>query len=328
MALERTPSRLAALRQPYSLLVEEKSAAELPPLLDPYYRAPWIIELRALYHDGEESRSQWIFRAGEISRLVAVFSVPQVFIEVYGENSLIAEDRQLLEGGEELAVYYHYSPVPRRNAADPADLELLISADTRQKILDGEGGEVWEDVCVDYYRYTRNLSLRVIERVYRVETSAIAPAARIQFPRRSLDSTLEEQFVSPVLAYGTQFLEDIQADGAYRVVYTTGERGRILGETRYDLEGNVIGELRNEWSGDRISRVIWKAGDDERITEYVYNAGGDRIREQDYHNGTLERVVHINGDLEDEELYMNGELILRAHWEGGRKIREERVRGR
>jgi hypothetical protein len=266
-------------------------------------------------------------------------AAPLGFIEVYGENGLIAEDRQLLEGGEELAVYYHYSPVPHRNAADPEDLELLISADTRRKFFHGEGSEESEDVCTDYYRYTRNLSLRAIERVYRAEASQAASqaaaqaapasqAARIRFPRRSLDSTLEEQFVSPVLAYGTQFLEDIQADVSSRIVYATGERGRILGETRYDQEENVIGELRNEWSGDRISRVIWKAGDDERITEYTYNADEDRIREQNYHNGTLERVVHINGDLEEEELYMNGELILRAYWEGGRKIREERVRRR
>jgi hypothetical protein len=323
MALEKALSRYAALRQPYCLSVEEKTVEELPELLAPYYREPWIAEQRTLYKDGEETRSQWIFRNPQgVSRLVAVFTQEDTgFIELYGENDLIAEEKQLSEDGEELAVSYHYRPVLPRSAADPAALELLVRADTRRKFLDEEGNEIWEDVCADHYRYTRNLSLRAIERVYL--QNAPLPA-RLQFPRRGLDSTLDERFVSPVLAYGTQFLEDIQADTGYRVVYTTDERGRILEETRYDSEENIIGELRNQWSGDRISRVVWNTEDEERITEYEYNADGDRIRERNLHNGVLERVVSIDGDREVEELYMNGEVMLRAYWEGGRKIREER----
>jgi hypothetical protein len=160
-----------------------------------------------------------------------------------------------------------------------------------------------------------------------VSTEGVEKTA-LRFPRRSLDSTTEENFVAPALAYGTQFLEDIQIDAPYRIIYTTDERGRILAETRYDDGGNIIGELQNIWSDNRIERIIWKAGEEERITEYEYDDDGDRIKERNFNNGILERVVYVDGDVEDEELYMNGELILRARWEAGRKVHEERVSSR
>jgi hypothetical protein len=306
---------------------------------------------------------------------------PTGFIELYGENSLISSDRQLSEEGDELVTDYRYNRVSRENS--PPGRELLIRADTWRKFFNEEGEETREDICTDYYRYTRNFSLRSIERIYyqkppaepekgpetekeaevvietaeeeaatetaeeetetetetekEIETQKekekepekkAEPRTVLRFPRRSLDSALEEGFVSPAIAYGSQFLEDIQTGHLYRVVYTTDERGRILEEIRQDEEGNTVAELRNIWSGNRLSRVIIRTGEEERITEYEYNEDGDRIKEQDYRNGTLERVVYFQDNREDEELYMNGELILRAQWEGGRKIREERVRPR
>jgi YD repeat-containing protein len=281
---------------------------------------------------------------------------PTGFIELYGENSLISSDRQLSEAGDELVTDYHYNRVSRGNS--PPGRELLIRADTWRKFFNEDGQEAREDICTDYYRYTRNFSLRSIERIYyqkppaepekgpeiEKETEAAAetpeeeteektekkaePRTVLRFPRRSLDSALEEGFVAPAIAYGSQFLEDIQAGHLYRVVYTTDERGRILEEIRQDEEGNTVAELRNIWSGNRLSRVIIRTGEEERITEYEYDEDGNRVKEQDYRNGTLERVVHFQDNREDEELYMNGELILRSQWEGGRKLREERVRPR
>jgi hypothetical protein len=381
MALERAWSRLAALRNPYCLLVEERPPGELPELLISSYQEPWIVELRTLFKDGEESRRQWIFRdGGGQPRVVAVFEIPPVeaqeeaqeevqeesreeapgeereeeppaeiaegaedtaadpppvkkaptgFIELYGENGLISLDRQLSEEGDELITGYTYNQVSRGNS--PPGRELLIRADTWRQFLDGEGQEGREDICTDYYRYTRNLSLRSIERVYYREAPAEEEGearTTLRFPRRSLDSADEEGFVSPALAYGSQFLSDIYSDGASRVIYTTDERGRILEELRQDEDGNISTEIQNIWSGNRLSRVIVRTGEDERITEYEYNDDGDRIKEQNYYNGVLERVVYFRGNLEDEELYMNGELILRSQWEGGRKLREERVRSR
>jgi hypothetical protein len=347
MAIERASSRFAAMRNPYCLLVEEGSTLDMPDLLRPYYRRPWIVELRVLYKEGEETRRQWLFREGAVNRLTAVFTRlgagadngagegaddgvgeqerPLGFIEAYGEHGLIVMERQFLEDGE-LVIDYVY-----RNAAGR---QVLIRADTRRRSFDAAAGmeDPGEETVVysDYYRYTRNYSLRLIERVFprppeNNEGEALS-AALLRFPRRSLDSEKETGFVSPVPVYGSQFLEDLQTDALQRIVYTTDERGRILTETRQDEEGNVIGELRNTWSADRLSRIVWSADGEERVTEYVYNRDGDRIEERNYRNGVLERLVHVQGDREEEELYMNGELVLRTFWEGGRKIREEPVR--
>jgi hypothetical protein len=309
---------------------------------------------------------------------------PDGFIELYGANGLIELERELFDTGEETIVEYHYRQAPLGTR------EFLIRADTRRKLTDGEGNEREEDLYSDYYRYTRNYSLRAIERIFHRtaaegsvakasdgtaanstagpsdETTADSAAGAItgtdngtaadsadeaaaesaampvdesgtdggpsrvtlRFPRRSLDSKDEESFVSPAIAYGSQFLEDVQAKTPDRVVYNTDERGRIMEETRWGEDGEVIAELRNEWADNRLSRVVYTDGDDERVTEYEYNDDGDRIVERNFRNGILERVVRISGDREDEEIYMNGELVLRTQWEGGRKIREERVRSR
>ncbi|MDR2136256.1 MAG: hypothetical protein LBO76_06535 [Treponema sp.] len=445
MALERVPSRFAALRQPYCLLIEEPGVRALPALLAPYYREPWIVERRVLYKDGEESRAQWILRdGGGVTRLVAVLAepgiepesgaesdsevesgaesgpesdtagVPNGFIELYGANGLVESERHFFGGGEETLVEYHYRNIPSGTR------DILIRAETRRKLTDVEGNERQEDLYTDYYRYTRNYSLRAIERIFHqaaaetaaesadavvaaeaaaesadavvaaeaaaesanavvaAETAAESagavvaaetgtasvaadtestvpgtaepdaepgltdaeavtaepaepvpsqpPRATLRFPRRSLDSKDDESFVSPSTAYGSQFLEDAQAEAPGGVVYETDERGRVLGETRQGEGGEVIGELRNEWSGNRLSRVVYTEGEDEMVTEYEYDDDGDRIAERNYRNGVLERAVRISGDREEEELYMNGELVLRSLWEGGRKISEERVR--
>jgi hypothetical protein len=354
MAVEKAASRLAALRSPYCLLVEEGSFRDVPDLLRPYYRAPWIVELRVLYKEGKESRRQWLFRNGTVNRLVAVFTrtageggdeegagegaaaaggesagetggetgggeagkeaPPLGFIEIYGERGLIVRERQFLEDGE-MTIDYAY-----RNAGGR---EVLIRADARRRPLESPEGE-GEPLYTDYYRYTRSYSLRRIERVF--PEGGEKAAALVRFPRRSLDSEKETGFVSPVSVYGSRFLEDLQADSLQQISYTTDDRGRILTETWKDGEGNITGELRNTWSGGRLSRIEWSAGGERRAAEYDYNDEGDRFEERNYRSGVLERIVRIQGDREEEELYMNGEPILRALWEGGKKIREEQVR--
>jgi hypothetical protein len=83
--------------------------------------------------------------------------------------------------------------------------------------------------------------------------------------------------------------------------------------------------VKNTWSGDRIIAVLKIEGDVEKLTEYEYDSDGKRKTQRDIHNGVLERMVRIDGSKETEELYMNGVVVLRAFWEDGRKISEERV---
>jgi hypothetical protein len=180
--------------------------------------------------------------------------------------------------------------------------------------------------CTDYFRYSRSGSLRAVERVYHSAGEEGDNRVRLPFPHMVLDAARQTDFVRPVLPISSEFFQDIIIEQDYKDIFTTDTRGRILTETRQDDEGEVLGELRNTWTGNRLTRVHWQSGDDDRVTEYEYNDDGDRILERNINKGVLERVVRISGDREIEELYMDDRIVLRAVWEDGRKISEERVR--
>jgi hypothetical protein len=356
MALESAFSRLA-LRGKYALSVETVQASELPPQIRGYYNNTLWIERRILYENGEESRRQWLFKdAGGKTRLNAVIlppsktsagedtppglveeaaaedapveeaavegapaeeqedtpQEPSGFIEIYNEDNLIVEEHRLSDDGSDEIINYTYNN------------KILIRTETRLKIPPaGEEEEVIQKLWTDYYRYSRFFSLRGINRVYHSDV----PASWIRFPHIVLDAGGLENFISPNDAYSSVFLEDVFLSRGDRVVYTTDNRGRILTETRHDEEGEVIGEIRNTWSeANKIQSVHWTAGEDERLVEYDYDNEGDRIEERNYTKGVLERVVQVEGEREVETLYIQGRPVLKAIWENGRKISEERIR--
>ncbi|MDR2363706.1 MAG: hypothetical protein LBD65_04750 [Spirochaetaceae bacterium] len=354
MALEPVFSRLA-LREKYALSVETIQASELPPQIRGYYNTTLRIERRILYENGEESRRQWLFKdAGGRTRLNAVLippaetaveedappepaeappsadapaeeqedasreeqedtpREPSGFIEIYNEDNLIVEEHRLSDDGSDEIINYTYNN------------KTLIKTETRLKIPpSGEDGEIIRDLWTDYYRYSRFSSLRGINRVYHDDI----PVSWVRFPHIVLDAGDIEKFVSPNDAYSSAFLQDVFINRGDRVVYTTDGRGRLLTETRYDEGGAIIGEIRNTWSEtNTILSVHWIAGEDDRLVEYEYDTEENRMGERNYTNGVLERVVQIEGDREVETLYMQGRPVLRAIWEKGRKISEERVR--
>jgi hypothetical protein len=440
MALEESPSRLAALRNEYALGVDYLPPAGLPELLAPRYEAPWRVEVRILYKGGLETRRQWIFRdpAGT-ARLAAVFdqdllnppaaetpppgepepatepaaapeteaaaeaaavetepvteaavgaaeaepvteaaAAPEAepavetaapaepaaeaaagdeappesagaggetpdaaetadaaedgggaaetaeadegerppaltgFIELYNEEGQIIAEHLFREDGEEAITRFFYRG------------GRLIRAELGQKDQAGEG-EQPIPVYTDQYRYNRAASLRAVERTYHRGAEAASPVS-LRFPHMVLNAAADTDFVGPPATFVSGFPEEYLIGEGYRVVYTTDDRGRVLTETRQDDKGTVIAELVNTWTGNRLSSVRLKAGEDERLTEYEYNSRGDRIIERNYRRGVLERLVRTEGNRETEELYMNGAVILRAVWEDGRKISEERVR--
>lgn len=366
MILEGIPSRIAALRNPYSLSVEFMAARDLPEPLQAYYRSSYRIELHTLYEEGEESRRQWIFRneQGKTMLVSSLTSIPVTepdeagepnpvseeqpaeaapekprftgFIEIYdflNGSSLLIEEHHLAEEGTETITTYFYRQ------------QLLVRAETRLKTpapIEGEKeeedefpgtlGEKIELVLSDYYRYSRSHALRAVERVYHQEVSMDTGLTRLPFPHLGLQEAVEEQkkaFVSPSTAYGSEFMQDLSLEAAHagdRVVYTTDERGRIVTEILQDEAGTILKETHNTWNRDRLTSVDWKTGEEERRIEYTYDEAGDRILERNYLNGVLERLVRRDTGQEIEELYMNGSLVLRAIWEDGRKISEERVR--
>jgi YD repeat-containing protein len=135
-----------------------------------------------------------------------------------------------------------------------------------------------------------------------------------------------ENLVNPGIAYTPEFLQDVIDAEGVRITYTTDNRGRILSETRLDGEDQVISRITNTWSGDRLRSVHLESENADRLTEYEYDGEGNRIMERNLNRGVLERTVRREGEEDVEELYMDGRVILRAVWEQGRNLSEERVR--
>jgi len=114
----------------------------------------------------------------------------------------------------------------------------------------------------------------------------------------------------------------------FRMENITDDRGRILTQTKYNSKGETVSVIKNTWMGDNITSVTTTEGSNVKKTEYEYNASGGRTAQRDYNNGVLERQILTQGNREVEELYLNGSVALRAVWENGVKISEERIPAR
>jgi len=78
MALEEIPSRLAALRNRFALVIDYVAPDEIEPRLLPFYQKDYTVEIRVLYEWRKEYRRQWLFRdESGTTRLNAVFKPPR-----------------------------------------------------------------------------------------------------------------------------------------------------------------------------------------------------------------------------------------------------------
>jgi antitoxin component YwqK of YwqJK toxin-antitoxin module len=339
LAIELIPSAFAALRNEYSLEIRKSEGA--PDLLLPYYESEFLIESRLLYEKGELLRQQWIFRDengatrlnasgshGLFSRSAEEGEIKTGFVELFDRDRFITEERQFFDDGSESIFRFFYNEgTLLKTETWFKNGEVQAEDEINTELIEAPEPAVLDPVLMttDYYRYTRSHSLRTIERVYHSDVAG-GEKAKIGFPGISPGFSRGVEFVNPSLAYSSEFFDDILITAGTKVTFTTDDRGRVLTETRKDEEGNLIGEIKNTWTGDRLDSVSWKSGDDERTTQYEYDPEGNRTMEKDYRGETLERTVRSQGNREVEELYMNGAVILRAIWEDGRKISEERVR--
>jgi hypothetical protein len=327
LALEAALSRYAALRGNYALAIREVPPAALPPRIRHHYREGFAVENRVLYKDGAEFRRQWILRdeAGR-RRLIALVDEeagdeadektvdPSFFIEIYGDDGLISGEYQSSAGEEQITNYYYTR-------------QTLVRAEGKRKTKAEDGTETITDVYTDTYRYTRSGALRSIERVYHEEEQGRDKPVLTAFPFRNRVPAGEKDFIKPFNPiYVLDAIRNLNIVRGFKILYNTDERGRVLSEIREDEEGNVIGVFTNTWSGDRLVSAVWKSEADERLFEFEYNDEGDWIGERDYNHEVLERTIRKEKGREVEELYMNGMVILRAIWEDGKKISEERIR--
>ncbi|MDR2553032.1 MAG: hypothetical protein LBD31_07715 [Treponema sp.] len=352
MALERIDSPAAALHREWALSVEKPLLSSLPNLLKGYYNTHYSLELRKLYERGTLKRQQWIFRDGRgTTRLNASLpadpsflekkegeenahppegEIPP-FIEFFSAGRSLTEIRQYLAAGIYVTTYAYRGG-------------LLIRSDA---FLDGKS--LW----TDQYRYTRSSFLREVERTYYSAGTAVTeiqgynaalpgelqtrrPERKEEEGDASLTASLDLRtpppvsgFVSSLPPYDSSIMSNvlpgIYSVPAAKVLFDTDAMGKVLSETRFDKDGRVLAEISNEWSGDRIKMILWSAGNDRGRVEFTYSEG-ERIAEEDYRNGVLERRVRVRGNEETEEIFLEEKLVLRALWREGRKVSEERIR--
>jgi len=364
MPLEEIPSRLVALRNRHALVIDYIRPYELEPFLAPFLEDGFRIEARVLFERGEEARRQWLFfdESGG-ARLNAVFRrapasglagngfldlaflaesvaqdagdddafrdldevapppanvaaepggiAPAGFIEVFDEGGRIVRYYSFAEDGAETLAAFYYGEgllvrieTKTRDPADPAR-EFLATH-------------------TDHFRYNRSRSLRYVLRVFHMD--ADAEPARVSFPSDLMDEAFWEGFVRAIIP-GADFMESFfDAGDGYAVRYETDARGRVLSQTMLDPSGEIAWQIRNEWRDDRVVSISRVEGGDERLTEFEFDAAGNRTLQRDSRNGALERIVRFEDGLEIEELYMDGVLVLTALWRDGRIISEERAR--
>jgi hypothetical protein len=245
-----------------------------------------------------------------VAGLIGETALSLGFIERYNNKAQIIEDSWLFDDDSIIRVTYSYNG------------GVMLKAETNKML----SGSEFKAVYTDNYRYNRAYSLRNIERVY--HESSVPEPVRMNFPGRVLQAAADDQFLGDKLSLVTDFMGNFFVGEGFRVIYDTDNRGRVLSQTMIDKSNEVVWVLKNTWAGDRIISSLKTEGDDIKLTEYEYNEGGERVVQRDMHNGVLERVVYTKGANETEELYMNGVLVLKAYWEDGRKISEERVRRR
>ena len=351
MAIEEVASSIIALKNEYALAIDLAGKDALPEYLYPYFNDEFYIEIRMLFENGEQTRTQWIFRdANGTSRVVAVFTeaeeaeesetytVPEEeesaedtvaeifeennseknsvsgFIEIYDENSFLTTEYKFLQDGGKSRTDYVFRD------------GLLISSVVLLWEEDDDGGK-YARAYADFFRYNRSLFLRAVERVfYKDSQFGLNDSVIITFPGRIMEAAREMDFIGERHNSYPEFFGDVFAEKESAIVYSTDGRGRVLTQTFYDEYKNVIWVINNTWQGERIVSTLKTEGAMKYLAEYEYNRDGDRVLERNYTNGNLDRVVRTEGKIDIEELYLNGVVVMRAVWEDGRKIAETRMR--
>jgi len=339
MALQETQSRLVALRSEYALAIDTAFSDELPEYLLSYYNEEFLIEVRMLYKNSEQIRTQWLFRdENHNTRLNAVF------LEIDGAEEQSNIERSDVENSDmdhpdyqiaikgfieifdeklNLISEYKYYEDGNINKTDFIFNDDLLINSTVSVWEEGE----YKKRYTDSYRYNRSLSLRGIERMFHSDIMASHDdLVRITFHRRLMDAVHDKLFISERLNIYPDFFGNVFIKGNTRMIFETDDRGRIFKQTLYDEEEEIIWVINNTWQDNRIVSTLKTEGDSVLLAEFQYNSAGDRILERNLKNGTLERLVRADGIYDIEELYMNNVVVLRAVWEEGRKISETRVR--
>jgi len=235
------------------------------------------------------------------------------FIEIYDDEANLITEYTYFKNGDINRIDFEYNK------------NTLINAASYKSVQDAE--EKYIKTFTDFYWYNRSLSLRTIERLFYIDMQAKDDdIVKISFPRNIRNTLNNDLLINERLNLYPGFFGEVYIEGNSKMVYDIDNRGRILKQTLYNDKNEVIWFITNTWQNNRIILTEKKEGDLTLTAEYRYNLAGDKISEKNFNNGTLERTVEAEGNLEIEELYLDNIVILRAIWEEGIKISETRVK--
>jgi len=340
MALEEINSRITALRNEYALLITFARQNEIPDFFMQYLDEECFPEIRALYKNGEKIKTQWILKdINGITRLNASFSEPEnISTDMSGGASFsIGNEDLILNAFDTIDGKAGFIEIFNRDSFliteyrffDDGNLNRIDNEFNENLLIRSVYSRYDKDINIklyeDLYRYNRSLSLRSIERIFYSGVNGEIDSMMISFPRRVMDSSDEADFIRGRINLYPEYFGGIIIENN-KIVYDTDTRGRILSETLYDEDNNIVWVIQNIWENNRIVSSKKTEGDENYSTEYVYNSSGEKILERNFKNGRLERIVRREGNQDIEELYINDIMVMTAVWEDGRKISESRVR--
>ena len=355
MALEEIPSRFAALRNKYALVIDSSAPDELPEYLSRYYDDGYSIEIRKLYEDGEEKRMQWIFRDdNETTRLIAVFTGMTEPASESDENekieeaseidkievkddfdivnaSVVSEESGIEEDGivEEKKEKIVKEPEPTGGFIEIFDENALLMSEIR---FIGEGEKSRTD-----FIYKKGIVISANAFMWEEnDEGGEFKKTHTDFYRYNRSSFLR--------AVERVFHEDAQittSDSPVRIAFPS----RIMEAARNDF---FMGEKLNsypEFFGDMLvkkdSRIVFTSDERGRIlTETLYSGKKNEENEEDVvvwvirNRWSDDRIVSISkkeGDIElvaEYEYDSGGDRILERNLKNGTLERVVRTEGK
>ena len=350
MALQEMQSRLTALRHEYALMIDYIHRDELPDYLISYYDEEYILEVRILYKNGEQQRTQWIFRDEQSrTRLNAVFIEPEAEIIVLEELSAVSESTEPVDSEEidkeeaqtaeapldtaEIQAEEDVLAAQEESAQDETETEEIAQAeneeeDTFDYLLDVKNKKGFlelfneESFLTMEYRYYENG--RIIRMEYSLKDNLLIKA---EYAQRNINKR-EDDFKTLYIDYYRYnrslslrnieriFMTDTKFDDPVRVAFPR----RILDAAR---EGLFIKERLNlypEFFGNVYVyegyKMIFDTDNRGRIMSQTLYDSGDKVVwviHNIWQNNRIVSTTKTEGDLvllAEYAYSSNGDIIL------------------
>jgi len=326
MPLEEMKSRIAALRGQYALLIDFANPFDLPEYLLYFFDKTYFIEVRTLYKDGVEDRTQWIFRdenygvrlnavlfdAGmdnEKTDAAPVEKAESAVIQDTDETNIsveavsVAKIKKLEPASGFIEIYdENYNLTDEYRYSDKGEKSKIvyfyngsIKTSAQAMLWDYNEGR-YKQTHTDYYRYNRSSFLRSVERVFLTDQKITSSDNVIADNKIVDDNVVKVSFPQNILA-------------AARGRFFTGERFNAYPEFFGDLfvlkdskiiyttddQGKVLEQTLI--NNDEEQTVIWKivnTWSNDRIVKVTKTEGETVLMAEFVYNKSGDRVLERN----------------------------------